>query len=54
MREIPTVEVTVEIRLVWVDILHGGFGEGGDGVCRVASGSDVSIGDRRIGGAMGK
>jgi hypothetical protein len=26
--EVPTVEITVPIGFVWVDILHGGLGEG--------------------------
>ncbi len=49
--EIPTVEVTVAIRFVWVDVLHGGLGEGCNRVERTSSGPGVGVG---VGGAVGK
>jgi hypothetical protein len=54
VREVPTMEVTVAIRIVWFDILHGGFGEGRDGVGRTAGGPNVRTGVKSVGGTVGK
>ena len=47
--KIPTVEEAIPIRLVGIDLLHRGLGEGGDGVGRIASRPRFG---RRVGGAL--
>ncbi len=49
MCKVPTVEVTIPIGFVGIDILHGGFGEGGNGVGRISSRPRFG---RRVGGAL--
>jgi hypothetical protein len=51
VREVSTVEVTVTIRLVRVDILDGGFSEGRDDFFGgIAGRPDVRAGVRSVGG----
>ncbi len=52
MCEVPTVEITVPIRFVWVDVLHGGLSEGCNRVGRTPSGPRTGGG--RVGGTVGE
>ncbi len=49
MCEVPTVEVTVPVGFVWVDILHGGLGERCNWVRETPSGPSTGGG---VGGAI--